>query len=138
METSTKDITLLLELLRQLNKDNIYISKYIDKNMSLIDNDNIEELNKRNTDFYPFLNEYTQRNLQFKESMNSLNLKKVDEISQLKELTEEESTLINELKSNVKIAEEKMNEFRKQLSGELNLINKVKHFKKKGKLDFKL
>ena len=129
----------LIEIIKILVDDNAYISNFIDKNIELIKSEEIEPLEESNTAFYKFMNTYVNRNSIFKSKMEELNFNSVWDIPSSEFCSEEElKLLLHKFDSGVKEAHKKLALYAQLISTELNMINKIKYFKKGGKIDFKL
>lgn len=129
----------LIEIIKILIDDNAYISSFIDKNIELIKSGEIEPLEESNIIFYKFMNTYTERNSIFKNKMEELNFSSVWDIPSSDVCNEDElKLLLKNFDSSVKDAHKKIALYAQLISTELNMINKIKYFKKGGKIDFKL
>lgn len=129
----------LIEIIKILIEDNAYISTVIDNNIELIKSGDIEPLEESNITFYKFMNSYTERNAMFKNKMQELNFSSVWEIPSSDICNEEElKSLLTQFDSSVKNANKKISLYAQLISTELNMINKIKYFKKGGKIDLKL
>ena len=129
----------LIEIIRILIDDNAYISTFIDKNIELIKSGDIEPLEESNIAFYKFMNTYTERNSLFQNKMKEFNFSSVWDIPSSDICNEEElKALLSAFDSSIKNAHKKMALYAQLISTELNMINKIKYFKKGGKIDLKL
>lgn len=129
----------LIEIIKILIDDNAYISTFIDKNIELIKSGDIEPLEESNIIFYKFMNTYTERNSLFQSKMQELNFSSVWEIPSSDICDAEElKVLLNNFDSSIKNAHKKLALYAQLISTELNMINKIKYFKKGGKIDLKL
>lgn len=129
----------LINIITDLIKDNEYISEFIDRNMELIKTDEIDILNEETSKFYSFMNVYSERNNKFKILMQENNFSSVWDIDSVEGFSKNElHKLIKDFESSVKESQTKLTLYAKLISGELNMINKIKYFKTSGNIDFKL
>ena len=129
----------LFEIIETLIEDNKYICDYIDSNIALINDNDIDSINNSMSDFYRFMNGYGERNNRFKVLMNSLNYKSVWEI-EANEYYDKVSLkkFLKTFEESVVTSQKKLSLYGQLISSELNMINKIKHFKRSGNIDFKL
>ena len=129
----------LLKTIEVLIEDNEFISKYIDENIELVKSTDMESMDVATADFYKFLNGYTDRNTKFKTLMAEFNYQSVWDIKPGGDYTEEKlSALLKKFDNSVRTSQKKLSLYGQLISGELNMINKIKHFKTSGKIDFKI
>lgn len=129
----------LLDLIEQLTSDNLYINEYIEKNIELLKTSDNEELNSRNINFHTFLNEHSIRNNRFKFLMESLGLSSINDIKNNQiNSNKDVDILLKNFSTSITNAQTTLNLYSKLINSELNMINKIKHFKQSSKLDFKV
>lgn len=129
----------LLNLITTLIDESSYISSCIDKNIELIKNGEIEDLEDAQNAFYRFMNKFVEHNSQFKNKLNELNFKSVWDIKNYEIYnTPEMDLLLKSLKTNFNEAQKRIALYSQLISTELNMINKIKHFKQSGTIDFKI
>lgn len=129
----------LLDLIEQLTSDNLYINEYIEKNIELLKTSDNEELNSRNINFHTFLNEHSIRNNRFKFLMESLGLSSINDIKNNQISSNKDvGILLKNFSTSITNAQTTLNLYSKLINSELNMINKIKHFKQSSKLDFKV
>lgn len=129
----------LLDLIEQLTSDNLYINEYIEKNIELLKTSDNEELNSRNINFHTFLNEHSIRNNRFKFLMESLGLSSINDIKNNQISSNKDvDILLKNFSTSITNAQTTLNLYSKLINSELNMINKIKHFKQSSKLDFKV
>lgn len=129
----------LLDLIEQLTSDNLYINEYIEKNIELLKTSDNEELNSRNINFHTFLNEHSIRNNRFKFLMESLGLASINDIKNNQiHSNKDVDILLKNFSTSITNAQTTLNLYSKLINSELNMINKIKHFKQSSKLDFKV
>ncbi|MGU8834130.1 hypothetical protein ACSW8S_18395 (plasmid) [Clostridium perfringens] len=129
----------LLDLIEQLTSDNLYINEYIEKNIELLKTSDNEELNSRNINFHKFLNEHSIRNNRFKFLMESLGLSSINDIKNNQiNSNKDVDILLKNFSTSITNAQTTLNLYSKLINSELNMINKIKHFKQSSKLDFKV
>ena len=129
----------LLALIIELTNDNKFISEFIDRNINFVKNNEIDKLNQETNMFYPFINEYIIRNNKFNELMKKNKFQTIWSILLIEEYNSDEiKKLLKEFESSVKEAQNKKSLYSKLISGELNMINKIKYYKNTGNIDFKL
>lgn len=129
----------LINLMESLISDNEYISKVIDRNIECIKNNDIETLNNETSNFYSFLNQYKNKNDEFKNLMTKYNLSSIWDIEKNKEFDfTNKHDFLKKFESTVRDAQTKITLYGKLISSELNTINKIKYFKDKGNIDFKI
>lgn len=127
-----------VELLVELTKYNNYISSYIDKNIKILESMELDELEKSNKEFYGFLGKYDKSNKEFDSNMKEHNLKKVDELIPFIQSKGLSIEIVKDFKASAITANEKMKHYTKILSAEMNMINKIKHFKTTSNIDFSI
>lgn len=129
----------LIDLIKQLTSDNLYINEYIEKNIELLKTSDNEELNSRNINFHTFLNEHSIRNNRFKFLMESLGLSSINDIKNNQiNSNKDVDILLKNFSTSITNAQTTLNLYSKLINSELNMINKIKHFKQSSKLDFKV
>ena len=129
----------LIDLIKQLTSDNLYINEYIEKNIELLKTSDNEELNSRNISFHKFLNEHSIRNNRFKFLMESLGLSSINDIKNNQiNSNKDVDILLKNFSTSITNAQTTLNLYSKLINSELNMINKIKHFKQSSKLDFKV
>lgn len=129
----------LINIIEDLIKDNEYISEFIDKNIEFIKADELDKLDQETAQFYLFMNKYTDRNSKFKELMDLYGYSTVWEIKTSDEDNNKKlQSLFKNFDSSVRESQKKLTLYGQMISGELNMINKIKYFKSTGKIDFKL
>lgn len=129
----------LIDLIEQLTSDNLYINEYIEKNIELLKTSDNEELNSRNINFHTFLNEHSIRNNRFKFLMESLGLSSINDIKNNQiNSNKDVDILLKNFSTSITNAQTTLNLYSKLINSELNMINKIKHFKQSSKLDFKV
>lgn len=129
----------LIDLMASLITDNEHISRFIDKNIECVKNNDIDTLNKETNDFYNFLNNYKIKNDRFKDLMKKNNLSSIWDIEKNNDFDfENKHNFLKKFESTVRDAQNKIILYSKLISGELNIINKIKYFKDKGDIDFKI
>lgn len=129
----------LLNLITTLIDESSYISSCIDKNIELIKNGEIEDLEDAQNAFYRFMNKFVEHNSQFKNKLNELNFKSVWDIKNYEIYnTPEMDLLLKSLKTNFNEAQKRIALYSQLISTELNMINKIKYFKQSGTIDFKI
>lgn len=129
----------LINIIENLIKDNECISEFIDKNIEFIKADELDKLDQETAQFYLFMNKYTEHNSKFKELMNLYGYSTVWEIKTSDEDDNKKlQSLFKKFDSSVKESQKKLTLYGQMISGELNMINKIKYFKSTGKIDFKL
>ena len=129
----------LIELIQELTNDNLFISEFIDRNTELMKSESIDEMNEQTAKFHLFLNEFGIKNSKFKSLMESYKLLTIWDIKNIDGIDNDSlNALLKKFDSSVRVSQEKITSYARLISGELNTINKIKYFKRSGKIDFKL
>lgn len=129
----------LIEVMTSLISDNEHILNVIDKNIDCVKNNDIDTLNKETNNFYSFLNNYKIKNDKFKELMKINGFSSIWDIEKNKEFDfENKRDFLKKFEQTIRDAQTKINLYSKLISSELNTINKIKYFKDKGNIDFKI
>lgn len=129
----------LIEVMTSLISDNEHILNVIDKNIDCVKNNDIDTLNKETNSFYSFLNNYKIKNDKFKELMKINGFSSIWDIEKNKEFDfENKRDFLKKFEQTIRDAQTKINLYSKLISSELNTINKIKYFKDKGNIDFKI
>lgn len=129
----------LIDVMNQIIEGNHHVNDYVDKCTNLIKETDIDEINKANQEFYKFMTEYIELNSSFKTLMAEHNLTSIKNIPDSNYCSGDDlKNLLSTFENSVRDTQEKMSALAKLLSSELNMINKIKVFKKGSTLDLKL
>ena len=128
----------LFNLILDLTTENKKICEFVDSNLKLIQDTDLESMNKLTKNFYGFLEPYQSKIDTFKKSMADKDLKTIWDIKDIPGIKED--ILKDTLKSfdlSVKESQKKLMLYSKLVSSELNMINKIEHLNKKDNIDLK-
>lgn len=129
----------LIDVMKQIIEGNYHVNDYVAKCTELIKETDIDEINKANQEFYKFMTDYIELNSLFKTLMAEHNFTSIKDIPDSNYCSGDDlKNLLNTFESSVRDTQEKMSTLAKLLSSELNMINKIKVFKKGSTLDLKL
>ena len=129
----------LIALIKELTEDSLYISRFIDVNIELLKDGDIDKMNKETAKFYSFMNASKARISKFEELMDKNNLKSIREINNSEKYnTDELKKILKDFEITLKDSQNKISMYEKIMSADLNMINKIKYFNKSGRVDFKI
>lgn len=129
----------LFDVMKKIIEGSNHVNNYTSTCTRLIEDTDVDELNKLNQEFIKFASGYVELNSIFRTLMNEHNFNSINDIPDNEYLSGDDLVnLLNEFDSSVRSAQEGISKVAKILSSELNMINKIKAFKKGSTLDLKL
>lgn len=129
----------LIDLIKILTKDNLVLTKLTRKYIDVLHGDDNEELNLISKQIREEMIKRNDNNMKFRDYMAKYNFTKVDQIVRPDDMDEIEfKNTIENFKNSVIDGKEALEICFKEFSAEYNMINKIQHLGRKGKLDIKI
>lgn len=129
----------LINLIETVTKDNLALTELTKKYIDVLRGDNNEELNLISKQIREEMIKRNENNIKFRDYMAKHNLTKVDQIIKPDDMNETDfNNIIDNFKKSVIEGKDILEICFKEFSAEYNMINKIQHLGRKGKLDIKI